>query len=101
MAKQKKSARRVPRSATPRAFGDSQPVPAAPADTAEALAPHTNGTVVRPGAATFRRRAASSESRPQLPLWQEYGYVAKDLARLAMLAGAMVVLMIVLGLILH
>ncbi len=100
MAKQKKSARRVPRSATPRAFGDSQPVPAAPADTAEALAPRTNGTVVRP-AATFRRRAASSESRPQLPLWQEYGYVAKDLMRLAMLAGAMVVLMIVLGLILH
>jgi hypothetical protein len=69
-----------------------------------AVAPRSNGAPVRPAAQEFRRRvpsARSAETRPQLPLRQEYEYVPGDIKRLGILAGGMVALMVVLGLIIH
>ncbi len=107
MAKKKTSARRIPRSATPRTFSDGRPSEKPTAETAGeqvAVAPRSNGAAVRPGSQEFRRRvpsARSMETRPQLPLTQEYNYVPGDLKRLGILAGGMVALMLVLGLIIH
>ncbi len=114
MAKKKTSARRVPRSATPRTFSDGRPsqAPQAPSEASAAgatadqvaVAPRSNGASVRPAVQEFRRRvpsARSLESRPQLPLNQEYGYVPGDLKRLGILAGGMVAVMVVLGLSIH
>ncbi len=107
MAKKKTTARRVPRSATPRTFGDGQasqnPTVSAAADQV-AVAPRSNGVPARPAVQEFRRRvpsARSTEARPQLPLREEYGYVPTDLKRLGLLASGMVILMLVLGLIIH
>jgi hypothetical protein len=57
----------------------------------------------RPTYQEYRRRAAAvrSETRPQLPLRDEYRYVPGDLKRLGLLASGMVVLMLALGLIIH
>ncbi len=111
MAKKKTSGRRVPRSATPRTFGDGRPSQDSARETAPdqvAVAPRTNGAParagVRPAAPELRRRvpsARSMEARPQLPLREEYGYVPGDLKRLGILTGGMVALMLVLGLIIH
>lgn len=107
MAKKKTTARRVPRSATPRTFGDGQaPTPASPDGTQAPAATRTNGAAtVSPRATSLeaRRRlaAARSESRPQRPLREEYGYVPGDLRRLGIVAAALFVLMLGLGLIIY
>ncbi len=102
MAKKKTTVRRVPQSATPRTFGDGQASAAAPAESAQSVAPRANGSTSRFGTQDLRRRASSrTESRPQVPLAVEYAYVKGDLGRLGILAGAMLALLIVLGLIIH
>ncbi len=106
MATKKKTAvRRVPRSTTPRTFGDGQPaVPAAEADSTVAapLAPQASPAPARGTSFDARRRtAARSETRPQLPLSEEYAYVPGDLKRLGILALSMIAVMVVLGLIVH
>ncbi len=110
MAKKRTASRRVPRSTTPRTF--STPQPSAPAKggpttgAPEAVAPRSTGAVasVRPSTYTeIRRRAAAkaAETRPQLPLAQEYRYVPADLRRLGILAGGTAAVLVVLGLIIH
>ncbi len=101
--KKKTSVRRVPRSTTPRTFGDGAPV--APEATAEApgVAPANSVASTRSSQQDFRRRVAarSGEARVELPLEQEYSYVPADLRRLGLIALAMVGVMVVLGLIIH
>jgi hypothetical protein len=105
MAKQKKTVRRVPQGATPRTFGNGKSSNAAQVEPAEIATPRPSGApgvTVRTTAPGFRRRASSgTETRPQLPLAQEYHYVVGDLSRLGIVAGSMIVVMVVLGLILH
>ncbi len=101
MAKQKKSVRRMPQGSTPRTFGNGQSSRTAQLEPTEVATPQPSATV-RPVAPGFRRRASSGmETRPQLPLAEEYHYVASDLGRLGILAGSMIVVMVVLGLIIH
>jgi hypothetical protein len=103
MAKKKTTVRRVPRSVTPRTFGDGRP---AVPETATAEAVRTNG---RPenGSATVaapvRRPGFSrlNEPRVQLPLAQEYHYVPADLRRLAILAVSTFAILIILGLVIR
>ncbi len=106
MATKKKTAvRRVPRSTTPRTFGDGQPaVPVAEGDSGGAAPVVAQPTMApaRGSALDARRRgAARSEARPQLPLSEEYAYVPGDLKRLGILALSMIGVMVVLGLIIH
>ncbi len=84
MAKKKVAARRVPRSATPRMFGDGKPAQAAQ-PTAAARA---NGVT---------SRMAGSTGRAPVALSQEYRYVTGDLRRLGLLAVGIFAVLIVLG----
>ncbi len=96
MAKKKTTVRRVPRTATPRTFGDGMPSrPEAPA--AEAVRP--NGVPVAPAVPQARRPAVTrfGETRVQLPLSQEYHYVPADLRRLAVLALSTFAVLLILG----
>ncbi len=103
MAKKKTTVRRVPRSVTPRTFGDGVP-PAAGLPVAEAV--RANG---RPeGAAStaspaIRRTvlARQNEARVQRPLSAEYHYVPADLRRLAILAVSTFAVLIILGLVIR
>lgn len=102
MAKQKKPIRRVPHSVSPRTFGDGRPATTAQIGSEEATLSRSEGSAARSVPGGFRRRVSSgNESRVQLPLSQEYHYVLGDLGRLGILAGSMVILMVILGLILH
>lgn len=102
MAKQKKPTRRVPHSAAPRTFGDGRPAASAQAELEPSALPRGESPTARSVAGGFRRRSIlGSEPRVQLPLSEEYHYVLGDLSRLGILAGAMLVLMVILGLILH
>ncbi len=105
MAKKKAAPRRVPRSATPRTYGDGRPSQTAPAtveapangnpSAGSATAPATQRASVGPA-----RRAASGLAgltRSQIPLMQEYNYVPKDLGRLGIIAVATFAIMIILG----
>lgn len=100
--KKKNPARRVPRSATPRTFGDGQPVAEATKPVPGSVGQPLEAAGMARGMSDLRRRVAQrSEVRPQLPLREEYRYVPTDLKRLAMLALGMLVLMAVLGIIIH
>ena len=107
MAKKKVTSRRVPRSTTPRTFGDGMPSPAAEA-TVEGPTGAVRQTarpvsVVPQSSVAARRSAAirSGEARAQVPLAQEYHYISADLRRLAVLAVSTFVLLMVLGVVIR
>lgn len=87
MAKKKTQARRVPRAAEPRMYGDGKPSQEAASATAAA----------RP-AQPMTRQAGMTRTAPQPA---NYGYVLKDLRRLAITAAAMFALLIALGFIIR
>lgn len=91
MAKKKIQPRRVPRAAEPRMYGDGKPASHATTATGTpaAAAPAT-------GAAS---RTAPVAARPPVTTTQDYSYVLKDLRRLAITAGGIFALLVVLGLI--
>lgn len=96
MAKKRNQARRVPRAAEPRMFGDGKPSQA----TQQA---------VRPDAAPGASAAASQRVAPQraagravpVTVTQDYHYVLKDLRHLGVLAAGVFAVLIVLGLIIR
>ena len=106
MAKKKTAPRRVPRSGTPRTYGDGMPSPTASVAASEAAAVANSEAAtsaaqapVRAPSLTRRGVAAGTGavSRSQVPLSQEYGYVPGDLRRLGIIAVATFAIMIVLG----
>ena len=114
MAKKKTTGRRLAQGTTPRTFGNGRAgqTATAPAEAAsedsqgdvrQAMPPRSSAATGRPTFQEYRRRAAAAraETRPHLPLRDEYRYVPGDLKHLGLLASGMVVLMLVLGLILH
>ena len=104
MAKKKSNYRRVPRSTTPRTFGDGQPS-AAVTQTAEAVRPNGKPASVAKQPSVPARRSLSGsrlgESRSQVPLPVEYHYVVPDLRRLGLLALSTFGIMIVLGILIR
>jgi hypothetical protein len=91
MAKKKTAPRRVPRTATPRMYGDGKPTQRTPqTDVPRTSASRPNGVVTR---------AAAGRVHSTVPLSQEYRYVPGDLRRLGLLAAGIFVVMIVLGVI--
>jgi hypothetical protein len=94
MAKKKTQARRVPRAAEPRMYGDGKPSVQTAVTTGGATTP---GGAARSGQAAARPGGAARSTE----LSVEYGYVSKDLARLGITAGALFVVMIVLGFIIR
>jgi hypothetical protein len=87
MAKKKQMARRVPRSATPRMYGDGKPAQATqPTPSARA------NDVTTP-------RTFGGAGRSTMALSQEYHYVPTDLRRLGILAVGIFAVLIVLGLV--
>jgi hypothetical protein len=94
MAKKKTQARRVPRAADPRMYGDGKPSVQTVATTGGATTP---GGAARSGQAAARPGAAARST----DLSVEYSYVSKDLVRLGITAGALFVTMIVLGFIIQ
>jgi hypothetical protein len=99
MAKKKSAPRRVPRSTASRTYGDGRPSQTAAAVAGD-VTPTRPETTVRPVPAPAVRRGLSAlggTARSQVPLSQEYGYVPKDLGRLAILAASTFVIMIILG----
>ena len=95
--KKNKTPRRVPRSTTPRTFGDGLPP-----QVHQAVA-HSNGQtvaeapVVAKAPTSMRRPPRAGEARAQLPLTTEYAYVMSDLRRLGILAATMFAILVVLG----
>jgi hypothetical protein len=101
----KKKTRRVPRSSTPRMYGDgspsqatqqlegseSQPAPS----TATGAAPTQSQGTARPSAITGRTAA----TRSAVPLAEEYRYVGGDLKRLGIQAAVTFTALIALGII--
>lgn len=94
MAKKKTQARRVPRAADQRMYGDGKPVQQT---TATAGAPAAAGSAAR--SAPAGARPATSASLTDLSV--EYSYVPKDLRRLGITAAALFGLMVVLGFIIR
>lgn len=97
MAKKKSTARRVPRSAEPRMFGDGKPSQVTRQRTEEA-----DETRSRPAAARSSA-AGRSVAAPRGPanLREEYRYVLSDLRRLGILAAATFAALLVLGFIIR
>ena len=105
MAKQSKksTARRVPKAAEPRMYGDGKPAPAAEAPQAPAAEPakttaagrtpatRTAGATPRGGGATYTR----------VDRIVDYSYVLHDLRRLGITAVAILGGLVVLGIIIH
>jgi hypothetical protein len=101
MAKKKNTPRRVPRSTTPRTFGDglpSQVKQSAMQGNGHAVA---EAPIVASPAAALRRPPRPGEARAQLPLTAEYAYVMSDLRRLAILAATTFAILLVLGFVLR
>jgi hypothetical protein len=86
MAKKKTQARHVPRAAEPRMYGDGKP-----SQQAATSAPSTS--TARPVQPTTRQAGTTRTAAQSV----DYSYVLKDLRRLAITAGAMFALLIVLG----
>ena len=88
MAKKKTVARRVPRTAETRMYGDGRP---------SAVSQQSNPA--RPGGVAAR--VGGMANRAAVSLSQEYKYVPADLRRLGILAASIFVLLIVLGLVIR
>ena len=92
MAKKRDAVRRVPRSSTPKMYGDGKPSQAAQSTT--------SGVTGRAPAAPGRSSGVMA-SRPAVPLAQEYRYVLGDLRRLGILAAGVFAVLIVMGLLIR
>ena len=86
MAKKKTQPRRVPRAAEPRMYGDGKPAQ----DPATSAASSSSARPAQP----VTRQAGISRTAAQP---ENYGYVLKDLRRLAITAAAMFALLIAFG----
>ncbi len=96
MAKKKNQARRVPRAAEPRMFGDGKPSQA----TQQAA---RTGAELTAQAATLQRatpQRAAGRAAP-VTVTQDYHYVLKDLRHLGILAAAVLAVLVALGLIIR
>lgn len=98
MAKKKPTARRVPKSGSPRMYGDGKSTVAAQPAAPVAGSPVRPAVVPRPGVpprqgtvATMRMQAMFG--KPGIPLSQEYRYVIGDLRRLGILAVSTFILL--------
>jgi hypothetical protein len=106
MAKKKTvPARRIPRAAEPRMFGDGKPSvvstqrtgDATPAASRTPAAPARSATPARPGNAA----RVSLPARPPVTTTQNYAYVMKDLRRLGILSAGVFAVLVVLGVVIR
>ena len=96
MAK-KSQARRVPRAAEPRMFGDGKPSQTAQKTGGPGSAPVASVTTTQRPAATQRGAARAVP----VTVTQDYRYVLKDLRHLGILAAGVFAVLIALGLIIR
>lgn len=91
----KKRARRVPRAATPRMYGDTPPPGAKPVGATSQPAAVASSIPSR--ASTADARTVSAVVRPSMPMSVEYKYVMGDLRRLGITALCFFAVLIAAG----